>query len=319
MEKLVIIVGPTAVGKSALSIEIAGMIDGEIISGDSMQVYKGMNIGTAKISPEEMFFEEKFIPHYLIDILEPWENYSVARFQTQAKEIITDINKRGKIPIIVGGTGLYIQSIIDPYFFTPLETDENYRQELLNLAKQHGATYLHEMLAKVDKISAEKIHPNNLKRVIRALEVYHLTGQPISANHSVIIGQKPLYNLAYIGLSMDRELLYSRIDERVDKMISKGLINEVKRLLDLPYPLSKTAAQAIGYKEIISYLDGQVTLDEAIQKIKTETKHFAKRQQTWFKRDARISWYDVKKYTNFRKLAKRITEEICRTFQNSVE
>ena len=319
MEKLAIIIGPTAVGKTALALEIAYRLNAEIISGDSMQVYKGMDIGTAKIKNSEMYVHDRLIPHHLIDILDPWENYSVASFQQNAKQIIRDINTRGKVPLIAGGTGLYIQSIIDPYEFTIEDSDEAYRDQLRILADAKGKEFVHDMLKKIDQKSATNIHPNNLKRVIRALEVYHLTGKPISASHKVDFRNEPPYHLAYIGLNMERELLYQRIEKRVDKMLEEGLIQEVERLLAQPIPPSQTALQALGYKEIVAFLNGEISLEEAVGKIKTETKRFAKRQLTWFKRDTRIKWYSVTKDTNFDKLAVEISQDICRTINIDVE
>lgn len=319
MEKLAIIIGPTAVGKTALALEIASLIDGEIISGDSMQVYRGMDVGTAKIKPNEMYINNRLIPHHFIDVLDPWENYSVANFQKEAKEKISEINARRKIPIIVGGTGLYVQSIIDPYEFTLQENDPHYREEIIALAEIKGKDFLHDMLKRIDPISADNIHPNNLKRVVRALEVYHITGKPISSSHKVDFEKEPSYNLAYIGLTMERALLYERIEIRVDRMLEAGLVNEVKNLLSAKQQPSKTAMQALGYKEIVAYLKGEISLDDAVIKIKTETKHFAKRQLTWFKRDRRIKWYNVTKESNIKELASKISLEICRTINIGVE
>ena len=311
MQKLAIIIGPTAVGKTNLALKIASLVDAEIISGDSMQVYRGMDIGTAKIKSNEMFIGGRFIPHHLIDILEASDSYNVSRFQIEAKSKIAEINERHKIPLIVGGTGLYIQSIIDPYEFTEEERDEEYRLQLNTMAEAYGREHLHDMLAKIDSISAQKIHPHNLKRVIRALEVYHITGKPISFFHKVGKDYKQLYNLSFFGLNMEREALYQKIEDRVDKMISNGLVNEVSGLLAQENKPSLTALQALGYKEINTFLKDECTLPEAIAKIKLETKKFAKRQYTWFKRDQRIKWYNVTKDTNWEKIALEISLEIA--------
>ncbi|NYE58163.1 tRNA (adenosine(37)-N6)-dimethylallyltransferase MiaA [Carboxydothermus ferrireducens] len=299
-EKLIIIVGPTAVGKSALGIKVAKKINGEIISGDSMQVYKYMDIGTAKVLPEE----REGVPHHLIDILEPFQKYSVALFQKEARRLIKEINARGKIPIIVGGTGLYIRSVIDPYDFTDFSFDPVFREKLEQAAKEKGSLYLHQMLEKIDPVAAQKIHSNDLRRIIRALEVYEHTGKPISYYWERGKQSKPQYRLLYYGLTMDRALLYQRINERVDKMIEKGLIAEVKRLLQMGFKES-TAMQALGYKEIVQYLEGKITLDEAIYLIKRDTRRFAKRQLTWFRRDPRIKWFDSGKES-----LEKITEKI---------
>lgn len=319
MEKLAIVIGPTAVGKTSLALEIASRIDAEIISGDSMQVYKGMDIGTAKISQAEMTLNGRYIPHHLIDILEPWEAYSVAKFQVEAKQKISEINARGKIPLIVGGTGLYIQAIIDPYEFVPNQADEEYRDKLFKLIDMHGKEYLHKMLNEIDEVSALNIHPNNIKRVVRALEVFHLTGKPISSNHKVKIGESSVYALAYVGLNMERKLLFKRIEQRVDAMIAGGLVDEVKSILAQPNMASQTALQALGYKEIVLYLKGELTLEQAVYKIKIETRHFSKRQLTWFKRDQRINWYDVTNNTNLKEFAEEIAKDISRTINISVE
>jgi len=299
-EKLIIIVGPTASGKSALGIKLAKALKGEIISGDSMQVYKYMDIGTAKVPPDE----REGVPHHLIDILEPFENYSVALFQKEAKRLITAINQKGNIPIIVGGTGLYIRSIIDPYDFSDFSFDINYRKELEEIASQKGGDYLYKELYKIDPVAASKVHPNDLRRMIRALEVYKHTGKPLSYFWERGREKKPAYSFLYYGLTLDRELLYQRINERVDNMISKGLVDEVKNLLKMGFRES-TAMQAIGYKEIVWYLEGKITLDEAIYLIKRESRHYAKRQFTWFRRDPRIKWYDSGKNS-----LEKITEEI---------
>lgn len=299
-EKLIIIVGPTASGKSVLGIKLAKALKGEIISGDSMQVYKYMDIGTAKVPPDE----REGVPHHLIDILEPFEKYSVALFQKEAKRLITDINHKGNVPIIVGGTGLYIRSIIDPYDFSDFSFDLNYRIELEEIASQKGGEYLYKELEKIDSVASSKIHPNDLRRIIRALEVYKHTGKPISYYWERGREKPSQYSFLYYGLNMDRNLLYQRINERVDQMMARGLVDEVKKLLKMGFRES-TAMQALGYKEIVWYLDGKISLDEAIYLIKRDTRRFAKRQLTWFRRDRRIKWFDSGKNS-----LEKITEEI---------
>ncbi|MFY0545040.1 tRNA (adenosine(37)-N6)-dimethylallyltransferase MiaA [Brevibacillus sp. H7] len=286
-EKLVVIVGPTAVGKTELSLQLAGHFDGEIISGDSMQVYRGMDIGTAKASPEEL----ARVPHHLIDIIEPDEEYSVALFQSAATRLITEINQRGHLPFIVGGTGLYIESVTHRFEFAQAEQDPELREQLQRLAAAEGVEALHRRLAEIDPITAERLHPNDVKRVIRAIEIYQLTGRKMSdyqhrAKHSP-------YDLVMIGLTMEREKLYERINQRVDKMIEEGLVEEVRRLLDRGYHPALTSMQGLGYKELIPYLYGEITLEKAVNDIKQRTRHFAKRQLSWFRRMAEIQWFDV--------------------------
>ncbi|TCS83040.1 tRNA (adenosine(37)-N6)-dimethylallyltransferase MiaA [Tepidibacillus fermentans] len=286
-ENLLVILGPTAVGKTELSIEIATRFQGEIISGDSMQVYKGMNIGTAKIKPEEM----KGIPHYFIDDYEPDHFYTVAEFQQRAIQKISEINQRGHLPIIVGGTGLYIKSVTHSYQFSKDSMDEKYRQQLQEWLKFNGKEALHQLLEQIDPESAERLHINDTKRVIRALEVYHTTGKTMSE----ILKEQQLqtsYNLLMIGLTMDRKKLYDRINRRVDLMIEEGLVEEVQSLLNQGYDETFNAMQGIGYKEIILYLKGKVSLEEAIEMIKQATRRFAKRQLSWFRSMPGIHWFD---------------------------
>ncbi|WP_026651178.1 tRNA (adenosine(37)-N6)-dimethylallyltransferase MiaA [Butyrivibrio proteoclasticus] len=292
-QKLVILTGPTAVGKTKLSIELAKRIGGEIISADSMQVYKLMDIGTAKIREEEM----DGVPHHLIDILDPKDEFDVFSFQKLAKEAIEDIASRGKVPIIVGGTGFYIQAILYDIDFTETEDeDDGYRALLEKRAKEEGVHVLHEELKAVDPESAEIIHENNSKRVIRALEYYHKTGKPISLHNKEQHERTSPYDFRYFVLTDDRKKLYSRIDQRVDQMIDEGLLDEVKSLVKLDVPLSSTAAKAIGYREMFDYLDGITDLDRAIYLIKQNTRHFAKRQLTWFRREKEVIWLDKSKF-----------------------
>ena len=283
---LVILTGPTAVGKTALSIRLAKEIGGEIISADSMQVYKGMDIGSAKIRPEEM----QGVPHYLIDELDPDEEFHVVRFQQMAKTYLQQIWQRGHIPIIVGGTGFYIQALLYDIDFTENKNDDAYRQEMEQLAAEKGAEYLHQMLAELDPRSAQDIHANNVKRVIRALEFYHETGQKISEHNEKERQKISPYNFAYFVLNDDRSRLYQRIDQRIDIMLEEGLVEEVKRLKVKGYTRDMVSMQGLGYKEILDYLAGEISLDEAVYRIKRDTRHFAKRQITWFKRERDVIW-----------------------------
>jgi len=291
MDKLIILTGPTAVGKSELSIKLAKAINGEIISADSIQVYKELNIGSAKIMPGEM----QKIKHYLIDVLDPTEDFNVFIFKKMAKEAINDIISRGKTPIIVGGTGFYIQSIIYDIDFDE-EDNSKIRLELEELAREKGNDYIHGELAKVDKASAMKIHPNNTKRVIRALEYYRLNNKPISLHNETERAKEAVFDAKYFVLNDKRELLYERINKRVDKMIQLGLVEEVSSLLDKGLDSSYNSMQGIGYKEIVEYLDGKCSLDEAVDNIKKNTRHFAKRQLTWFRREENVNWIEKYEY-----------------------
>lgn len=283
MEKkpLIILTGPTAVGKTASSIALAKAIGGEIISADSMQVYKYMDIGSAKIMPEEM----DGVPHHLIDVLEPTEEFNVVRFQQMAKAAMEEIYARNHIPIVVGGTGFYIQALLYDIDFTENDGDTSYREELEKLAQEKGAEYLHEKLREIDPVSAENIHANNVKRVIRALEFNHQTGQLMSEHNETERQKESPYNFAYFVLNDDRERLYERINLRVDLMVEAGLVDEVQKLKEMGCTKDLVSMQGLGYKEILAYLDGECTLEEAIYILKRDTRHFAKRQITWFKRE----------------------------------
>ena len=285
---LVIIAGPTASGKSGLSVLLAEKINGEIISADSMQVYRHMDIGSAKITAREM----KGIPHHLIDILEPFEDFNVALFQKLAKQAMDEIYSRGRIPILVGGTGFYIQSVLYDIDFTEEETDFTYRKSLEELADTRGFEALFERLKAVDPASAAELHPNNVKRVIRALEYYHLTGQKISEHNKEQRKKSSPYDAFYFVLNMDRKKLYERIDQRVDLMIQNGLVEEVKHLKEMGLSHKNVSMQGLGYKEILAFLDGDFSLEEAIYTIKRDTRHFAKRQLTWFRREPDAIWLD---------------------------
>ncbi len=307
---LIILTGPTAVGKTALSIGLAKAVGGEIISADSMQVYKGMDIGTAKIAPEEM----DGVPHYLVDELEPWEEFNVVVFQKLCKQYMEQIYAKGKIPIIVGGTGFYIQSVLYDIDFTENEADTSYRQMLERKAEDEGAEVLHQELAKVDQESAEQIHPNNVKKVIRALEYYHQTGQKISEHNETQRQKESPYDFIYYVLSLPREILYDRINKRVDLMRQEGLEEEVKRLEERGCTREMVSMQGLGYKEILDAFTGKCTMDEAFDKIKLETRHFAKRQFTWFRRERTVTWLDKEKYDGEDALLAHCVEEIRERF-----
>lgn len=303
-QKLIVIIGPTAVGKTNLSIEMAKRYNGEIISGDSMQIYRGMDIGTAKITEDEM----QGIPHHLIDIKEPEENFSVAEFQLLVRAKINEIAKRGKLPIIVGGTGLYIQSVIYDYQFSDVPGDEAFRLELEERAKQIGNEALYKELQAVDPESAAQIHPNNVRRVIRALEIFHLTGKTMQDFQRK---QQPdlMYETALVGLSMEREQLYERINRRVDIMVEQGLLDEVKSLYNQGLRNCQSI-QAIGYKEIYDYLDGSVTWEEAVEQLKQNSRRYAKRQLTWFRNKMDVQWFDMTYVNNFSKKIEEISQYV---------
>ncbi len=289
---LIILTGPTAVGKTELSIQLAKAIHGEIISADSMQVYKYMNIGTAKISPEEM----GGVKHYLIDEFEPEDDFNVVKFKEYANKYIEEIYAKGKIPIIVGGTGFYIQAVLYGIEFEENGEDSSYRKELETLAKEKGPEYLHSRLKETDPASALAIHANNVKRVIRALEYYKQTGNLISDHNEEQRKKESPYQFCYFVLNNDRKVLYDRIDQRVDSMLEQGLVREVLQLKNKGYKKELVSMQGLGYKEIISYLEGKCTLEEAVYIIKRDTRHFAKRQLTWFKREKDVIWINKSEY-----------------------
>lgn len=291
-QKLCIIAGPTAVGKTNIALLAAKKLYGEIISADSAQVYKYMDIGTAKITKDEM----EGIKHYMLDELYPDETFSVALFREKAEKYIEEINLKGKLPVIAGGTGLYINSLLNNLDFTDSIIDEDYRNNMREISIVKGNEYVHSLLKDIDEISYNKLHPNDLKRVIRALEVYKHTGKPISYFQLLSKNQPCRYEYAYICLNMQRSKLYDRINYRVDQMLEKGLIKEVEKLLHMGYNKNHTALQALGYKEIIDYLEGRYSLDEAIEVLKRNTRRFAKRQLTWFRNDERVYWIDVDNY-----------------------
>lgn len=284
--KLVILTGPTAVGKTALSVALAKRIGGEIISADSMQVYRGMDIGSAKVTRKEM----QGVPHFLIDEFDPDEEFHVVRFQEYAKRYIREIQERGHIPILVGGTGFYIQAVLYDIDFTENGSDHSYREELERLAKERGAEYLHAMLAAVDPASAEAIHANNVKRVIRALEFYQETGERISEHNEAERQKASPYRFAYFVLNDVRDRIYANIDRRVDLMLEHGLVEEVRQLQAQGCTRDMVSMQGLGYKEILDYLDGRCSYEEAVRILKRDTRHFAKRQITWFRRERDVIW-----------------------------
>lgn len=312
--KLLVLVGPTAVGKTRLSIEIAKNFQAEIISGDSMQVYRGMDIGTAKITREEM----QGVPHHLIDIHDPDYPYSVAEFQEQSRRRIGEITERSRLPFIVGGTGLYIESVCYGFQFSESGADEAYRNEQMAYAQKHGAEALHQKLADVDPDSAARLHPNDLRRVVRALEIFHLTGVPHSARLAVQKKESP-YQLCLVGLTMDRQMLYNRIEERIDLMLRQGLVEEVAALMDKGYGPGLVSMQGLGYKEIVSYLQGHCSLEEAVELLKRDTRRFAKRQLSWFRHMQDIEWVDVGSTEKFSANYEKIRDIIAGKFLSDME
>ena len=285
---LIVVAGPTASGKSAAAVELARMIGGEIISADSMQVYRYMDIGSAKITKEEMMG----VPHYLIDVADPTEEFDVVRYAHEAKAAISDIVSRGKIPILCGGTGFYIQAVTRDIDFSETGSLPKYREELTDYAAQHGNTALHEQLKNIDPVSYETIHPNNLKRVIRALEYYKETGMTISAHNEAERQRETPYDLHFFVLNDDRAVLYDRIDRRVDFMMAEGLYDEVMYLRQMGLTRDMVSMQGLGYKEMLDCMDGRYDLDEAVRVLKRDSRHYAKRQITWFKREKDAVWID---------------------------
>lgn len=288
-QKILVIVGPTAVGKTSLSIRLAKRFNGEIISCDSMQVYQGMDIGTAKATKQE----RREVPHHLIDIISPDTPFSVRAFQRLARQKIFEVQSRQCLPILVGGTGLYIEAVTYDYQVPPVKQNKELREKYQKIVEEQGRQVLYEKLKRVDPITAKRLHPNDVKRVIRALEVYQVSGKPFSSFSQTKRAYYP--SMLWIGLTMPRELLYKRINLRVDQMIEDGLVEEVKRLQEKGFDQELTSMQAIGYKEILSYLKGEISLEEAIRLIKRGTRKYAKRQFSWFKRMPNIHWFDVTK------------------------
>ncbi len=304
MKPLIVLSGPTAVGKTDLSLKLAKKINGEIISADSMQVYIGMDIGTAKILPDEM----QGVKHHLIDIISPYEEWNVMRFQKLAKAAIDEICSNDRIPIVTGGTGFYIQALLKDVEFSP-ETDGSVRAELEEKAENGGSDELYQELCRRDPASAAKIHRNNTKRIIRALEFIRLNGYPFSEHNKEQSGKKPPYDFAYFVLTDDRQKLYQRIDKRVDAMLEKGLIEEVKRLKMTGLDRSYVSMQGLGYKEVLDYLDGITSYEDTVAVLKRDTRHFAKRQLTWFRREEDVIMLDKSFFEN----DDRILESIINT------
>lgn len=302
-ERLVFLVGPTAIGKTGISIELAGLINGEVISCDSMQVYKGMDIGTSKPAKDLV----TRIPHHMIDIIEPSDEFSVAQFRRMAVKAIEDIIARGKTPLVAGGSGLYIKVLIDGIFEAP-STDREFRARLKQEADEFGTEILYIRLQEVDKEAASGIHPNDLRRILRALEVYEKAKAPISQLRTNTVGLSDQYEVRIFGLNMERPALYKKIEERVDLIFKEGLVDEAKRLTE--NKLSLTASQALGYKEVFAFLRGEYDIEEAKRLIKRNTRHYAKRQFTWFRRDKRIEWMMLDENFDSKEIAKEIWKKL---------
>ncbi len=305
-EKLFILMGPTAVGKTSLSIKLAQELNGEIISADSMQIYKFMDIGTAKVSKDEM----NGITHHMVDIIEPDISFTVANYKDMATKLISEINHRNKLPIVVGGTGLYINSLTYNLNFASVAPNEELRSRLESSADRLGNEYLHKILSEVDKESGERISIKDRKRMIRALEIYEVTGKTMTEYNENFRSLNEDYDLVMVCLNMDRAKLYENINKRVDIMIESGLVDEVKHILSMGYEKNLVSLKAIGYKEIIQYLDNEISLDEAVDKIKQGSRNYAKRQLTWFRRDNRIKWVDVDNFNNI--------DELCNVIKDYV-
>ena len=291
---LLIIAGPTATGKSASAVELALRMGGEVISADSMQVYRGMDIGSAKVTGEEM----RGVPHHLIDCVDPDETWNVVRFKEQASLAVRDIADRGKLPIVCGGTGFYIQALLYDIDFTQMEENAPLRKRLSDMAAEKGPEAVHALLAQRDPASAAAIHPGNVKRVIRALEFIEESGRSIAAHNAEQREKQSAYHSVFFVLTMDRAKLYERIDRRVDIMMQQGLLEEVTRLRDMGIARDSTAMQGIGYKQIYGFLEGEYDLEEAVRLIKRDTRHFAKRQLTWFRREKEVLWVDTDRFAN---------------------
>lgn len=302
---VIAIVGPTASGKTALSLALAKLVDGEVINGDALQVYKGLDIGTAKITQEEM----DGIPHHMFDLKEPTEKFSVAEYQTEVRKWIKEIQSRGKMPIIVGGTGLYVQSVLYDFRFTEQASDIDVRNRLERELEEKGSDHLYEQLVAKDPIDAEKIHPNNHRRIIRALEIIEVTGMT-KGDHEQDVGRDALFNHLLIGLDMDRGLLYERIDKRVDIMIAQGFLEEAKNLWSEGVR-NMQSVQAIGYRELHQYIEGEISLDSAVELIKKNTRNYAKRQMTYFRNKLSVTWFDAGTGTE------EIIEEVSKQLKDS--
>ena len=295
---LLIVAGPTATGKSDSAVELALRMNGEVISADSMQVYRGMDIGSAKVTREEM----RGVPHHLIDCADPDENWNVVRFQKEARKAVQDIISRGRLPILCGGTGFYIQALLYDIDFTQMEENTPLRERLSAMAAEKGPEAVHKLLAERDPASAAAIHPNNIKRVIRALEFMEESGSSIASHNMQQRERESYYRSVFFVLTMERARLYERIDRRVDLMMERGLVEEVSRLRDMGIRRDSTSMQGIGYKQIYGYLEGEYDLDEAVRLVKRDTRHFAKRQLTWFRREKDVIWTDLDRFNDRRQL-----------------
>lgn len=304
---LVIVVGPTAIGKSSLSIELAKSLNGEIISADSMQIYKYMDIGTAKIREDE----KQGIKHYLVDEVCPDVDFSVSDFQGKSNLYIDEILKKDKLPIVVGGTGLYINSLIYELDFANSISNWDLRNKYMAKANELGNECIHKELEEIDPISAKRIHLNDIKRIIRAIEIFHETGKPMSEYYKDFRKARDEFKIVMIGLKMDREKLYERINQRVDIMMDEGLVNEVEKLLTMGYYKNLTSMQAIGYKEIIKHFDGEYSMEETIEILKRESRRYAKRQMTWFRKEERVHWVDVDDFNDISSMSEYVSNYIC--------
>lgn len=307
-ERLIIVMGPTAVGKTKLSIDLAKALGTEIISGDSMLVYKGFDIGTAKPTPQEM----DGVVHHMIDILEPQENFNVADFHRLAKPVISRLNRQGRVPILAGGTGLYVKSLLEGYAFNETSGDEEYRAHLETLAQQHGRQYVYDMLVQADPQTAQRLHVNNFQRIIRALEVHHLGNEQISQESYFAKTGELAYDVCVIGLRRERAELYDRINRRVDMMMADGFEAEVRRLLQNGVKLDCQPMKGIGYREMAAYLRGEISKEAAVEEMKKATRHFAKRQFTWYKKMPYARWHDADK-VQYEELAGAVIER-CKAF-----
>ena len=304
--KIIVIVGPTAVGKTYVSVELARKLNTEVISADSMQIYKGMDVGTAKITENE----KRGVIHHMIDIVNPDENYSVSEFKNDAEKIIDNLLLKDKIPVIAGGSGLYVNSLIYDLDFSNAKSNERLREYYTYYYNEYGEEALYDKLIKIDPISAQRIHKNNIKRVIRALEVYDITGKKFSELNTDVRKESKKYDCVLIGLSMERKVLYERINQRVDEMLSNGLVEEVKSLIDNGYDKNLVSMRGIGYKEIIDYLEGSMDLEEAANILKRNTRRFAKRQYTWFLKDKNVKWFSMDNLDEAGNTVKNILEHI---------
>ncbi|MFM9326779.1 tRNA (adenosine(37)-N6)-dimethylallyltransferase MiaA [Paenibacillus mesotrionivorans] len=311
---LLVLLGPTAIGKTGLSVEIAKRYGCEIISGDSMQVYRGMDIGTAKITREEM----QGVPHHMLDICEPDYPFSVAEFQERVRQLIFDISSRGAVPFIVGGTGLYIESICYDFQFSEVGSDEEFREEQRRFLEEFGPEALHTRLAEIDPDSAGRLHANDTRRVIRALEVFHLTGRTLTEQLAGQTRESP-YNLCLVGLTMDRDILYNRIEARIDQMMDQGLVDEVRGLMARGLTRSHISMQGLGYKEIAAYLEQETTLPEAVRLLKRDTRHFAKRQLSWFRHMKEINWIEIPEHAKLSRILHKFHEILAGKFEGLTE